>query len=610
MAEPTRRGAKKIPMIDWGDKVPPQDLPLETFVLNRLINDPTCFMPIIQNLEEIDFYKPGHQEVFNVVMDLYKEYGRPINFVDVTSYMLKHGMDYGILMEINSAQSPISFTIHDNIRVMQDISAQRQLIAINTELMQNLWNPEMDWYDSCSNAVKRMEELGDKYAKSSGKFSSNINQTLEEIMTIMNGNKTPGLEMKFKKLKKLLKLIPNNLIFLAASPKVGKTRLLVAIIYEMITHNEDVSIQWFSGEDDKAHIIRLLLSYHTNIPESVMTGEERMLTGDEYDILKKASDYIASKDIEIIDEPMHVDKVSMMFGTFCSKRRGKLCIMLYDNFNIARDLITDQSGLEKENYVAAAFQRINTMNNKNGKTSFSIVVDHLSKEHIRKQSFEEGYRPRQEHLKGSNRKYEVATQILMLNRPSLYKDLVADERTKGCLSFNGKVYDREEVLNKLLIAEMVANRNGSMEESHALIRFTADLYNMEYTEWDETFEVLSTEDIPYEDRGITEVDKEMFNKEFWLQYPKGDYDACFIQLKYEMGKEDVFGNLITFDYVRNKYSRFVIAKKDLQNDKYTRKEDKIVDLCEFLQKKMYNQKFERLSTKKEETRDYYLYGLT
>ena len=609
MAETSRKRAKSK-TFDGLEKIPPQDIQVEVFLLNRLINDPVSFLPIVQNLEANDFYKEEHQSLFRVVLELFTQYGRPVNFVDITSYMLRKGMDYSMLMTITNSPTPASYSIQDNIRVLQDTSAQRQLIEINCELQNNLWNPEVDWYDACSSAVKRMEELGDKYAKSSGKFSSNINNTLEQIMAVMNGNKKPGLEMKFKKLKNLIRLIPNNLLFIAASPKVGKTRLLVAIIYEIITHNEEVSIMWCSGEDDKEHIIRLLLSYHTNIPESVMTGEERMLTHEEYAQVKAASEYVSSKDIEIYDEPIHVDKVSMMFGTFCSKRRGKFCILLYDNFNIARDLIYDQSGLEKENYVAASFQRINTVNNKNGKVSMTIVIDHLSKEHIRKQSFDEGYRPRQEHLKGSNRKYEVATQILMLNRPALYKDLVADERTKGYITINGKPMPREDVLNKLLIAEMVANRNGSMEDSHVLIRFTANLYNMEYIEWDDTMEVLSTEDIPFEDRGIVEIDEETFRKEFWIQYPTGDYNACFIQLKYELGKEDVFGNTVTFDYVRNKYTRFVTAKQELQNGKFTRKENQIVDLCDFLQKKMYNQKFERANSKKEETRDYYLYGLT
>lgn len=596
---------------DGVDKAPPQDLPLEVFILNRLINDPTSFLPIIQALEPFDFYVPEHQEVFTTVLNLYKEFGRPINFMDISSYYIRHSKDYNILLTINTAPSPVSYYINDNVKVLQDLSAQRQLMAIALELQGNLWNSEIDWYDSCSKAVLQMEQLGDRYAKSSGKLSSNVNDTLATIMETMKGNRKPGLEIPFKKLKRIMALRENNLIFFAASPKVGKTRAIVAMIYELVTHNENVSVQWFSGEDDRPHIIRLLLSYHTNIPEKVMTGEERLLTGDEYDKLKAASEYIATKDIDIYDEPIHVDKVSMMFGTFCSKRRGKLCILIYDNFNIARDLVTDiQSGLEKENYVAGAFQRINTINNKNGKTSLTIVVDHLSKEHLRKASFEEAYRPRLEHLKGTNRKYEVVTQLIMLNRPALYKDLVADERTKDNLSINGKIYPREEILNKLLILEVTGNRNGSIEDSEAVIRFFSDLYTMEYEEWGDDMEVLSIADIPFEDRNITEVDEQTFKAEFYVQFPQGSFDSNYLQLKYTLGKTDIYGNLITFDYIRNKYSRYYLSKKDLQNGKFTSKDNKIVDLCEFLMKKMYEQKFDKVSTKKDETRDFYLYGVS
>ena len=591
-------------------KPPPQDIILEEFIINRLINDSSSFLIIIQNLEPEDFFKPDHQDMFKIVLDLYNSLGRPINFMDVSSYMIKKGLDYSILLTINSMQTPGHYAIQDNIRVLQDISAHRRLISITHELMHNLWEPNFDWYDACSRAVIDMEMISDKYSKGSSKFSHNVDDTLTKIMEVMNGKKRPGLEMKFNKLKNVLNLTPNNLIFLAASPKAGKTRFLVALIYEIMTNNEDVSVQWFSGEDDKQHIVRLLLSYHTNIPESIMIGEQRMLNGNEYDQLKAASTFITTMDIEIIDEPTDVDKVSMRFGTFCSKRRSKLCILLYDNFNIARDLVVDQSGLEKENYIASSFQRINTMNNKNGKKSVTIVVDHLSKEHIRKASLEEGYRPRQEHLKGSNRKYEVVTQLAMLNRPSLYKDLVGEERSKGYISLNGKLMPREDILNKLLIFELVANRNGSLEEGHTLIHYTADLGTMEYFEWDDNMEVLPAEAIKYEERNITNIDEDTFNKEVWIKFPSGTHEACYIQLKFDLGKTDAVGNVITLDYVLNKYSSFVAAKNELQNGKYTRKDDVIVDLCTFLQKKMYNQKFEKINTKKEDTRDYYLYGIS
>ena len=186
---------------------------------------------------------------------------------------------------------------------------------------------------------------------------------------------------------------------------------------------------------------------------------------------------------------------------------------------------------------------------------------------------------------------------------------MGDERGKPSIKVNGQTYSREEILENLLIFELVANRNGSILENKTLIRFTASMENMQFTEWTDAA-VSSDEFDEYEERNITDLSSEQFVAEFYSKFPSGDRDKCYLGVKYELGKEDAFGNLITLDYLINKYTKYYNVKKELFNGKFTRKENVIVDIWDFCQKKMYDQNFDTVSTKKEETRDFYLYGLT
>ena len=588
--------------------IPPSDIRLEQLVLHTLLNDPFYFVYILQNLRSTDFYRDEHQQLFKLVEEMYKRDGVTLNSYLIMSEMIKKGMDYSTIMNLNNVEKPQANNVQLAVKVIKDFSAARNVLQFSSETIEKIHNGE-DWYEVCTRTVRRLEEIAEDYSSKGNKFAINIENAFDEIKSIMENKKPRGLELKFKKLKAILDLAADNLIFLAASPKAGKTRLLVALFYQIFTLNEDVAVLWFSGEDSTAKIIRLLISVHTGIPEEVMLGKSRFLYGEELDQMNAAKDFIKPFDLDIIDEPTHVDEVYMRFSSFCAKRKDKLCILIYDNFNIARDLMHDiTSGLEKENAVSSAFQRINTMNNKNGKRSLTIVIDHLSKEYLKKQSFEEGYRPRLEHLKGSNRKYEVVTQLAFLNRPALYKDLMGDERSKPSLQVNGKTYSREEILENLLIFELVANRNGSILENKTLIRFSASMEDMQFTEWSDAA-VSSDEFESYEERNITEITQEEFVKEFYSKFPTGDREKCFIGVKYELGKTDAYGNTITLDYLINKYTKYYNIKKELFNGKFTRKENVIVDIWDFCQKKMYEQNFDTVSTKKEETRDFYLYGL-
>ena len=591
------------------DKLPPSDTRLEQLVLYTLLNDPFYFIYILQNLKADDFFKPEHKDLFSIVSDMYKRDGVVLNSYLIMSEMIKKGMDYSIIMSLNTVDRPQANNVQLAVKLIKDFSAARTVLSISTQTIERIHQGE-DWYEVCTKNVRKLEEIAEDYSSKGNRFSINIETAFDEIKSIMENKRPRGLELKFKKLKAILDLAPDNLIFLAASPKAGKTRLLVALFYQIFTLNEDVAVLWFSGEDSTAKIIRLLISVHTGIPEEVMLGKSRFLYGEELDQMNAAKDYIKPFDLDVIDEPTHVDEVYMRFSSFCAKRKDKLCILIYDNFNIARDLMHDiTAGLEKENAVSSAFQRINTMNNKNGKRSLTIVIDHLSKEYLKKQSFEEGYRPRLEHLKGSNRKYEVVTQLAFLNRPARYKQLMGDERGNPSIKVDGQTYSREEILENLLIFELVANRNGSILENKTLIRFTASMENMQFTEWTDAA-VSSDEFDEYEERNITDLSSEQFVAEFYSKFPSGDRDKCYLGVKYELGKEDAFGNLITLDYLINKYTKYYNVKKELFNGKFTRKENVIVDIWDFCQKKMYDQNFDTVSTKKEETRDFYLYGLT
>ena len=581
--------------------------PIEEIIISSILSNQDVMMNCISELTVDDFNDSKLKDIYQLILELYSTLGRPIGYPDVLSEMIKRRMDINIIADIqNNGISTLD--INDTIKQLKDIHAINMLTTINNEIDQQLSSGN-DWYDICVDAIDKFQKLEDDYSKVNIRFKSEIDIITNSLLNKSSAS-FQALTVGYPILNTKQLFVPNSLIFVASSPKSGKTRLISSIIKQIIELNENVSVLWFSMEDSKELILRYLISLISGVPDCDLSGKSKiLLTEKEFQRIYQARDFLKKCDITIIDEPLNIQTIQVKFTNFCNKRKNRFNILLCDNFNIVKDMMPmNMSTTDKETYIASKFQNINTINNRNGKISMSIIIDHLSKDNLRKQSLNEGYRPRLEQLKGSGRKYEIATQLVFLNRPSLYDDLVAEEILKSNLIVNGYSFERKEILKDLLIMEIAANRHdGVMDESN-IIRFNADFLRMDITEYPQNAISVGEYEF-YEERNITYINDDVV-RDVMKHYGDNDFNSLKHQLQYTLSlKRDINNNTITVDYLLNKYAAYVESLRDYQNGAYTKKGKDIVNFDTFLNRNMYEQNFEKTEKTFELSRNSYLYGV-
>jgi hypothetical protein len=365
-------------------------------------------------------------------------------------------------------------------------------------------------------------------------------------------------------------------------------------------------------EDDKMKVIRNMIAILTGIQDEDQQSKHKKISEEDLNNIIKATEAFKNFDIEIIDRPTTIDKIASHFDRFCLRRHNKINILAIDNFNICRDMERDlKDDLSRENYICGRLQQINRENNVDNRISFTLVLDHLSPKQFPVDALKDGYRPKAKFVLGTSRKNQIVTQLFLLNRPSMFDDLMDEERTKANITINNEVWKREDVLRELLVGQMARNRNGTIDERYAIVRFLADYGIMDIREWYNA-DVDKAKNIQeFQERGIYHITQKQFMDEMFIINSEGHPQQTCAEVNYILGKEDVIGKKISFDFLIQRYKEYYNYKLKLQaNDpQYTAKDNRIRPILTWIRESMYNQRFRKGTTSREISRDYYLYNI-
>jgi len=324
---------------------------------------------------------------------------------------------------------------------------------------------------------------------------------------------------------KVIDISPRELIWLAGLSKMGKTKNLINIIYELMKiHSEEVSVFWASMEDDPEKILRHFLAIETGIDLDVMEGKKDVrITDDEFDLLKEKTKIFEDWDISIDYGSYSVEYVAKKSKAFSRTRKTKHCVYIFDNFNILKDNVERGTDIQKENFVAGKLQQLHLALNKNGLRSTIIVLDHLNKSALSAESVKSGFRATEGQLSGSGRKSQIMTQLLFLNKLSRFGDSIYNEynQSPDKMLSDGKEWTMKEILNKLTILEVILSREAVCEPGIP-IRTLADLGTMQFTDFEEMKKAPSQESID----AISEKEKEKEGEAQIIDFERQVMDAA------------------------------------------------------------------------------------
>lgn len=286
-------------------RVMPQALDLEEVVIGAAMLDKEAFSTIVEKLKPETFYLQAHQEIYQVMMDLFAS-SKPIDILTVHEELKKRGQLEGIggvnyLMEItNKVANAANIEYHAHIILQKYI--QRELITVSTSTINDAFADRKDVLEMLDAAEQSLFDITDKnlntgFQKISA-VAAEVQRKIEEISQREDG--LTGVNTGFKELDKITNgWQASDMIIIAARPGMGKTAFTLSLAANAAEEGTGVAI--FSLEMANAQLVQRLLSMDSMIPASTL--REASLKDEQWPMLAASVEKMATMPIFIDDTP-------------------------------------------------------------------------------------------------------------------------------------------------------------------------------------------------------------------------------------------------------------------------------------------------------------------
>ncbi|MBR4081681.1 MAG: replicative DNA helicase [Clostridia bacterium] len=271
---------------------PPNSLEAERSVLGAMLQDSNAVMQASERLTPDDFYQPAHRELFDAMIQLYREQS-PVDLVTVDTELSRRGTLEGVggtayLIEL-SQYVPTTANVKAYISLVSEKSTLRRLIKAAQEISQECYSQQNPLQETMNHAEKAIFDI--VMNRSSGDSLVHVKDVLiktyaniEELSRLKG--KISGVPTGFTALDNMLTgLHGGELVILGARPSMGKTSLAMNIAAHASLY-AGKSVAVFSLEMPREQIaLRVLCSDAKVDMQKVRQGT---LSGDDWVRLAKS----------------------------------------------------------------------------------------------------------------------------------------------------------------------------------------------------------------------------------------------------------------------------------------------------------------------------------
>jgi len=286
------------------DKLPPQNTEAEQCLLGCLMLDKDAIIKVVDFIKPEDFYKGVHQDIFQVMVDLYTK-SDPIDILSVSSKLKERnkleelGGSAYLTSLINTV--PTATHVSNYAKLVRQKKILRDLISASEEIGLSAFN-ETDEVDVLlDKAEKAVFGIGQRsLSQTFVPIKDILSDTFERLDELSKFQGTlRGVPTGFTELDKLLGgLQKSDLIILAARPSMGKTSLALDIAKNVsVFANQSVGL--FSLEMSKDQLADRLLASLANI--NLWNFRNGRLTKDDYSRVQHAMGSLSEAPLYIDD---------------------------------------------------------------------------------------------------------------------------------------------------------------------------------------------------------------------------------------------------------------------------------------------------------------------
>jgi replicative DNA helicase len=215
------------------ERTPPQDLAAEQSVLGGMLLSKDAIADVVEVVRSTDFYRPAHQTIFDVVVDLYGK-GEPADPITVSAELTRTGE----LARVGGA--PYLHTLLSSVptaanagyyaRIVAEQAILRRLVEAGTRIVQLGYSTGLgDVDDVVDRAQQAVYDITEKRTSEDYTLLEDLMQpTMDELEAIgSRGGSMTGVPTGFADLDQLTNgLHPGQLVIIAARPGLGKALAL------------------------------------------------------------------------------------------------------------------------------------------------------------------------------------------------------------------------------------------------------------------------------------------------------------------------------------------------------------------------------------------------
>ena len=286
------------------DKLPPQNNEAEQSLLGCLMLDKDAIVKVVDLIKAEDFYKSIHQDIYQVMVDLY---GRsdPIDILSVSSRLKEKNKleDIGGQSYLTSLINTVPTATHvsNYAKIVRQKKILRDLISASEEIGLSAFDEAEEVDILLDKAEKAIFGIGQRsLTQSFVPVKDILSDTFERLDELSKyAGKLRGVATGFTDLDKILGgLQKSDLVILAARPSMGKTSLAMDIARNVAIY-ENKPVGLFSLEMSKDQLADRLLASVANI--NLWNLRNGRLTPDDYSRLQHAMGSLSEAPLYIDD---------------------------------------------------------------------------------------------------------------------------------------------------------------------------------------------------------------------------------------------------------------------------------------------------------------------
>jgi replicative DNA helicase len=340
------------------DRQPPQDLAAEQSVLGGMLLSKDAIADVVEVLQAGDFYRPAHQAIYDVVLDLYGR-GEPADPITVSAELTRSGQMARVggtpYLHTLISSVPTAANAGYYAQIVAERAVLRRLIEAGTKIVQLGYGAADDAgdiddvVDRAQAAVYDITES--RTSEDYVRLEQLLQGTMDEIDAIASrGGVSLGVPSGFSEFDQITNgLQPSQMVTIAARPGVGKSILGLNLARQCSIKGGEASVI-FSLEMSKSEITMRLLSAEAKVPLHHMRSGN--MSDDDWGRLARRMGEVADAPLYIDDSP-NLTMMEIRAKSRRLKQRHNLKLIVVDYLQ----LMTSGKRVESRQQEVSEFSR-------------------------------------------------------------------------------------------------------------------------------------------------------------------------------------------------------------------------------------------------------------